>query len=298
MWFLHAILRPVNVKGSADMNNVLKAENLTKSYGSAAALDDVSFELTPGIYGLLGANGAGKSTLIRILCMAEKADTGTVYWNGENIRTASSAYRRILGYMPQQQSLTADYTVLGFMYYMAALKKLAAAEKKVTGILKKLHLYEHRKKKLSELSGGMRQRLLICQALLNDPQVLLLDEPTAGLDPSERAVLRTLIATLAEDRIILLATHVTSDVELIASKIILMKQGKILCIEDQKTLLEQTSVYETEMSTEQLLQTDGSAKILGRSWREGRLITRYISAEQSGQKTDTTLDDVYIDRLG
>ena len=280
------------------MNNILKVEDLTKTYGSTAALDHLSFELSTGIYGLLGANGAGKSTLIRILCMAEKADTGTVYWNNKDIRTNAGTYRQILGYMPQQQTLTADYTVLGFMYYMAALKKLVSPEKKVVSLLKQLHLYEHRKKKLAELSGGMRQRLLICQALLNEPLILLLDEPTAGLDPAERAVLRSLIASLAENRIILLATHVTSDVELIASKIILMKQGRILCIEDQKTLLKQTHVYETEMSMDQLRKTDGSARILGRSWREGRLITRYISAVQSSRKTDTTLDDVYIDRLG
>jgi len=279
------------------MSDQLIVKNLYKKYGSVIALDRLSFSLKEGIYGLLGQNGAGKSTLMNILTTSVRADAGTVVWNDQEILMMGKSYRNLLGYMPQQQNLNADFTVIGFMHYIAALKKIQNAEEKVKELLHAMHLYEHRKKKLVELSGGMRQRLLIAQALLNDPKLLLLDEPTAGLDPVERKNLREIIAEIRKDKIILLATHVISDVEFIADEIIMMKKGKILTVQDQESLMKNTCVYESMEDISVLKKTDDTLKIVNRNFREGNMYTRFISKKNYTHRVNTTLDDVYLDWL-
>lgn len=198
-----------------------------------AALCGVSASLGPGLYGLLGPNGAGKSTLIRIITGILSADAGEVLWNDRPAR--GIAFRRILGYMPQQQGLYDNYTGRRFLAYMAALKEIPRNQvaDEVARTAQAVHLEEQLDKRLGAYSGGMKQRLLLAAALLGSPRLLILDEPTAGLDPRERVRLRNLLADMAKDRIILLATHVVSDVEPVATGILLLRDGKIV---DQGTV--------------------------------------------------------------
>lgn len=279
--------------------NCLELKNAVKRYGEKIALNHVNLALKPGIYGLLGQNGAGKTTLIHILAGILKADEGQVLYNGEDIIRMQERYRTNLGYMPQTGSTDIDCTVIGFLRYMAALKKIQEPETVIRQLIKHLHLKEYRNFRLSQLSGGTKQRVLIAQSLLNDPKLLLLDEPTAGLDPVERKNLRSIIADCGKDKIVLLATHVISDVEFIADTIILMKEGRILSMDDQADLMKQTAVFETDEDIAEVLKHDPSVRIINRHYREGKMYMRYLSKHptERSKRVETTLDDVYLDWL-
>jgi len=214
--------------GKKDMELIVKG--IRKKYGTKVALDGFDAVFTPGIYGLLGPNGAGKSTLMNLIAGNIQQDEGIILYNGQDIRVLGKQFRAVLGYMPQQQNVYDDFTALLFMQYMAALKGMKKSDAKmdIPALLQMVGLYEERHKKLKTYSGGMKQRVLIAQAMLNNPQVIILDEPTAGLDPRQRIALRNLISELGADKIILVATHVVSDIESIAKEIVLIKDGGIL----------------------------------------------------------------------
>ncbi len=208
----------------------LHLEHLTKRYGATVALDDVTVAFTPGIYGILGANGAGKSTLISLITDNVRRDSGSITFDGTDILTLGDTFRTRLGYMPQQQGLYEQMTAEGFLSYMARLKGLRGRvlSAQVDRVLELVNLDDVRHRKAGGFSGGMKQRLLLAQALLGNPQVLLLDEPTAGLDPRERVRIRDFIRELAQERIVLLATHIVTDIETIAHQVLLLKKGRLL----------------------------------------------------------------------
>ena len=209
---------------------MLTVQGLTKHYGKKAALRDVSFTLEKGVYGLLGPNGAGKSTLMGLLTLNLRPTGGEIFWNHIPVAQNQRSYRKQLGYMPQQQALYPGLTAWEYLDYMAALKgmKKRAAEAEMKRSLEQVGLSSFRNQKIRTFSGGMKQRLLLAQAVLNKPALLILDEPTAGLDPRQRIGIRNLISELAQESTILIATHVVPDVDLISREILLLKEGELI----------------------------------------------------------------------
>lgn len=207
----------------------LQLNNISKKYGDFYALKSVNLTFENGIYGLLGANGAGKTTLINILIGASNATDGEILLDGVNIRELGTDYLKLIGFMPQYPQFYPNYRVDEFLDYMCCIKNIKKADRKnrIEEVLREVNLVEQKKKKMKELSGGMRQRLGIAQALLNNPKILILDEPTAGLDPGERIRFRNIITEAAKDRMILVATHIVSDVEYIANHIIMLQKGNV-----------------------------------------------------------------------
>lgn len=203
-------------------------DRVSKQYKNRIAVDRVSVKLHQGVYGLLGANGAGKTTLMRMLCGILTPTSGTITFNGTDV--SSEEYRAILGYLPQDFGYYPEFTAMDFLLYLAALKGIpkAQAKRRAQELLELVSLQDVSRKKIKTFSGGMKQRLGIAQALLNDPQLLILDEPTAGLDPKERVRFRTLIQQLGKDSIVLLSTHIVSDIEHIADEILMMKDGQLI----------------------------------------------------------------------
>lgn len=208
----------------------LKTIGLTKKFGSKTAVNDLNITLSNGVYGLLGANGAGKTTFMRLLCNIQNPTSGKVLLNGKNIVGLGEQYRNLLGYLPQNFGYYPDFTALDFLLYVATLKGLneRTARKKSKDFLEAVGLSAESNHKIKTFSGGMKQRLGIAQAMLNDPRILILDEPTAGLDPKERVRFRNLISAFSKDRIVILSTHIVSDVEFIAEEIVMMKSGQIV----------------------------------------------------------------------
>ena len=205
-------------------------DGLTKTFQSFPAVNNLTCTFDTGVYGLLGVNGAGKTTLLRMLCTLLTPTAGSVTWEGQDIFTLGPAYRNLLGYLPQEFGFYPDFTVEDYLLYIACLKGLrpATAKRRTETLLRQVGLHPVRRQKMKRLSGGMKRRAGIAQAMLNDPKVLILDEPTAGLDPKERVRLRELLAAMAAERIILVATHVVSDVETVATKVILLRAGQIV----------------------------------------------------------------------
>lgn len=203
-------------------------DRLSKQYHNKIAVDRISLKLPKGVYGLLGANGAGKTTLMRMICGVLKPTSGTITFDGMDVR--EEGYRDALGYLPQDFGYYPEFSAIDFMYYMASLKGLTKAQAKARTkeLLEIVSLTDVAKKKIKTFSGGMKQRLGIAQTLLNNPKILVLDEPTAGLDPKERVRFRNLISKLGKDRIVLLSTHIVSDIEHIANTILVMKNGQLL----------------------------------------------------------------------
>ena len=230
----------------------LVIQDICKNYGKKKALDHVTMELTPGVYGLLGPNGAGKSTLMNIIVGNCMPTSGSITYDGKDILGGKSFFRDIIGFMPQQQGLYSQFTGYRFLLYVAALKGMNKKETKsaVERCIDMVNMREHIDKHIGSYSGGMKQRLLIAQSILNNPDILVLDEPTAGLDPQERIRIRTMIANIAQEKIVILATHVVSDIEKIAREIILMKNGHLIAKDTPQKLKQGIPVYDRNIDLE------------------------------------------------
>lgn len=284
----------------------LELKDLTKKYGDFTALDHMNITFTPGIYGILGANGAGKSTMMNLLTDNISRTDGQILFNGTDILKMGKDFRRVLGYMPQQQGFYEQMTAYGFLCYMAELKGLPKKQAKadIDKLLEITNLTDVKHKKMGGFSGGMKQRVLLSQALLGDPKVVLLDEPTAGLDPKERIRIRNFISSLSRDKIILLATHIVSDIESISDKIILMKKGKLVDIGTPTALTDSVigKVIELPCPMEQLEEMQNRYKVGNVFQRNSETWIRVIGDDLPlGGKTVTehlTLEDVYLYYLG
>ena len=279
----------------------LHIENLTKHYGKTLALDGFSVDLKPGVYGLLGPNGAGKSTLMGLLTDTVARETGSITWEGQDILTLGKRYRAMLGYMPQQQGYFEEFTVGRYLYYMAALKGMSRRQaKEETGrLLEVVGLSHCLHKKMGSLSGGMRQRILLVQALLNSPRLLLLDEPTAGLDPEERIRIRNHISAIAADKIILLATHVVSDIESIAEQVLLMKQGQLVAADTPTALIDRVRPYVSEVTCDpaELAEYQSRYRISNVSQYGQKLVLQLVGHDlplTQNPACRVSLDDVYL----
>lgn len=284
----------------------LEIKNLSKHYGDKVALDNLNLTLECGIYGILGENGAGKSTLMNLITDNIKRDGGAILLQGKDILKYGDSFRNLVGYMCQQQGEFPDFSAYSFLMYMAELKGLGKKEAREQSmqLLEKLNLYDVADKRVNGFSGGMKQRVMLAQALLGNPRILLLDEPTAGLDPRERIRIRNLISELSKNKIILLATHVVSDVACIADKILLMREGELVT---QGTAIElidsiQNKVWERQCKKEELamLQTKYPAGNVEQR-REG-LVFRVVGDELEAPfvqvHDNIDLEDVYLYYLG
>lgn len=287
----------------------LELIGVEKSYnkGKTYAVKNFSVKFTQGVYGLLGANGAGKSTLMNIITQNLKADRGTIAYNAAEIGRLGANYRKKLGYIPQQQGVYDDFTGEKFLWYMSALKgmKKQEAKERIAMLLEVVNLQEARYKKLKSYSGGMKQRILIAQALLNDPEILVMDEPTAGLDPNERIRIRNFISGISKNKIVLLATHVVPDVESISKNILIMEAGKVIKQGKPEELMEEMEekVFEVMVTEEERKYYESvDCKIANIIISGNKTCLRVVSDNVPNvgkvQKVYPNLEDVYLYWVG
>lgn len=277
-------------KNFKDRNNVKKA------------VEDVSLRFTSGVWGLLGANGAGKTTLMRMICGIMKPSEGRICYDGVEIGQLGDAYRSIIGYLPQEFGFYPEFMVQQYLEYISAMKGMSdkQARRKIDELLVRLSLEDVRKKKITKLSGGMKRRVGIGQALLNDPEFLVLDEPTSGLDPGERVRFRNLLSEFAHDRIVLISTHIVSDVEYIATQNAIMKDGRILQTGTTQELVTQMQgkVFEGFIAPQELERWEKKVQIVNlRNEADGGVSLRYIGKQEdmSGAVLkEPRLEDLYL----
>lgn len=279
----------------------LRIEKLTKQYGNKIAVDKMELTLQRGVYGLLGANGAGKTTLMRLLCDIQTPTAGEIFYDNQEIHRMGERYRNLLGYLPQNFGYYPDFSAYKFMLYMSAVKGLSRgyARQRSLELLNIVGLLEVKDKKIRTFSGGMKQRLGIAQAMLNNPRILILDEPTAGLDPKERVKFRNLISSFAADKIVLLSTHIVSDVEYIAGEILVMKNGSLVHRGKPAEILRDIAgkVWECRVPTEEAERLSAILNV-GNLKNEGdETVLRIISDDKPLEKATQTvpnLEDLYL----
>lgn len=276
--------------------------HITKQFEDKTAVDDVSLHITPGVWGLLGANGAGKTTLMRMIAGIMQPTAGKILYDDVPIDTLGEQYRDQFGYLPQEFGFYPEFTVKDYLEYVAVLKGLTRKEttEKISSLLRQLTLYDVRHKKIKKLSGGMKRRVGIAQALLNDPAVLILDEPTSGLDPGERVRFRKMLSEFAHDRIVLISTHIVSDVEYIATKNAVMKDGKIIAAgttEELVQLMEQ-KVWTCIIAANELAGYEQKLQIVNvRNESDNQISIRYIADHPiapDSTKAQPRLEDLYL----
>ena len=280
----------------------LEIKNLTKQYGSFTALNNFSFEFSAGVYGLLGPNGAGKSTLMNIITDNLKPTSGSITYDGKDTLSMGADFRRLLGFMPQQQGLYPSFTLERFLYYMAALKGISgsSANAQIERLIGLVNLDDARSKRLGGFSGGMKQRALIAQAMLGEPKIIILDEPTAGLDPKERIRIRNLISEIAFEKIVIIATHVVPDIEFIAKEVLLLSHGEIIDSGKPYELCEKLNgkVFEIKAQENELNEIADSYKIGNISKDEHNIYVRVITdSEPAGFEhtlCKSDLEDIYL----
>ena len=281
----------------------LEIRHLRKSYGKKVALDDFSVAIDRGIYGILGANGAGKTTLMNILTDNVRRDSGEILWEGEEILKMGERYRRQVGYMPQEQICYPQFYAREFLEYMAVLKGLAVKEagvrEHIDQLLEKVHLANVQMDRVGSFSGGMKRRLLLAQAMLGEPDLIILDEPTAGLDPRERIAMRNMIVELARDRIILLATHIAADIECVANSVIIIKEGRVLRNAPPAVLMKEVlpHVREIVCTYEEMADYQKNYKVGNIMQRSDGILLHVIEQEETGNDSPAsivTMDDVYL----
>ncbi|RHV37764.1 ABC transporter ATP-binding protein [Ruminococcus sp. OM05-10BH] len=279
----------------------LQLQHLHKKYGTKAAVDNVSINLNPGVYGLLGANGVGKTTLMRMICGVLKPTSGNIRLDGKTIQELGEQYYTHLGYMPQDFGFYSDFTAREFMLYMAAVKGLnkKSAKIRTEELLELVNLRDVSDKKIKSFSGGMKQRLGIAQAELNDPDILILDEPTAGLDPKERVRFRNIISDFAKDKIVILSTHIVSDVSYIADIILMMKQGKILLQEPMATVTDSIrgKVWEIQVDEREAAKYSQNLRVVNLHHEGNQVHLRIIednAPAPDARSVEPSLEDLFL----
>ena len=280
----------------------LEIRNVTKRYRDKTAVDAASITLTPGVWGLLGANGAGKTTLMRMIAGILQPTGGQILCDGVEIKALGGAYREKLGYLPQEFGFYPEFTVQDYLDYMAALKGLSRtdAARQIDALLERVSLAEVRRKKIVKLSGGMKRRVGIAQALLNDPEILILDEPTAGLDPGERVRFRNLLSEFAQERIVLISTHIVSDVEYIAAENAVMKNGRIIAQDTTEGLVKQIEgkVWQGSVPAEELPRWEHKLRGVNlRNEADGTVTLRYLADTPllpGSTPAQPRLEDLYL----
>ena len=283
----------------------LKLTNLTKEFKDITAVRNISYTMSTGVYGLLGVNGAGKTTLMRMLCTLLKPSGGSITWNGADIFEMDGEYRKILGYLPQDFGFYPDFTVYDYLMYTASIKGLrpVTAKQRIKILLLQVGMEKTEHKKMKKISGGMKRRVGIAQAMLGNPQILILDEPTAGLDPSERVRFRNLISELADERLVLLSTHIVSDIEYIAGEILLMKAGEIRAAGTSRELIAEMpeQVWSVAAAKEEIDFYMQAYKVSNiKTTRQGAEL-RIISLDKPAECAvleEATLEDLFLDYFG
>ena len=279
----------------------LSLDRLTKHYGNKIAVDCVSATLKPGVYGLLGANGAGKTTLMRMLCAILESTSGDVLLNGKEVTAMGADYRNVLGYLPQDFGYYPNYTAMEFLMYISALKGIPKkiAMKRSKELLEEVGLSHVANKKVKTFSGGMKQRVGIAQALLNNPDILIFDEPTAGLDPKERVRFRNLLSEYAGDKIVILSTHIVSDIEAIADEVLLMKKGKFVLQGTVQELTEKANgkVWELTVPAKEARKWQAKTTVANLRHEGKEVVLRIISDKKPSEEAvscEATLEDLYL----
>lgn len=279
----------------------LVIDNVSKKFKDKWAVKYFSAELTEGVYALLGPNGSGKTTLMRMLADVSKPSSGRILLNDKDISLMGNDYRDVLGYLPQEFGLYKNFTAVRFLMYFASLKGLdkKSAIDKVDEVLALVNLTNDRKRKISTFSGGMKRRLGIAQALLNDPKILIVDEPTAGLDPQERIRFRNLLSEISGDRIVLLSTHIVSDIEYIAKEILLLRQGELIKRSTLDNLLKQVEgkVWMVSVTQADLPTFQREFRVGNIQRNKADIECRIVHDEQpvdDASEVPATLEDVYL----